>query len=261
MTDHKIQRPVESSDYLAPLAEMTPTLTGLEFLMPEKAPEGDEGEIYKAVVMTRSKPMPNYVDYLAGLLARSPSQESQPYFDLIQGQLMLKRYDDALKSLASLMAREPDNFRLWQWQGTALMGLKQYVEAKQWFIKALGKKPDMPELHFNLALAHYATDDKIGAKASFELALALRPTMFTAHFYLGQLSKDIGDNSMAAQHFVEALAINPLFERGYLAVAEAYQALGQNSEAVRYLKHGLTVVGNKTAIEQALNELSLQNQD
>lgn len=257
MTDHKIQKNNEGRDWLAPLHEEEPILSGLEFLQPEKSPKGDLGQIYKVVTMLRVKALPNYVDYLQSMLNRVKPEDHVPYFELTRGQLMLKRYAQAEQSATALMEKYPEHFRPVQWLAVALMGQGRMAEAEKYFRKVLLKRDDVAEIYFNYALLKRAQNKDEEAVALLKKALALRPNMHVAWFYLGEVAAGSKQLEQAVGYYQKALSIDPAFERGYLGLAKAYQDMGDINQALRYLKHGHKVANRTEGIGKMLSDISV----
>lgn len=255
MTDHKIQKNNEGIDYLAPLTEQEPILEQLDFLMPEKAPQGDLGQIYKVVIMLRARVLPNYVDYLQSMLAKVQLDDHQPYFELTQAQLMLRRYSDAETSALQLRAKYPEHFRPVQWHATALMGQGRYEEAESVFQQLLAKRDDLAEIQFNYALLKKALDQPQAALAAIEKALSLRSNFTAAWFYRAQLTQQLGKLELAREYYKKVLSIDPAFSRGYLGLAQLLVESGDKAEAKRYLKQGRKSARQKAQIDKMLAEL------
>ncbi len=256
MTDHKIQRNDRQIDWLAPLQEQEPIITDFDFLMPQKSPQGDMGQIYKVVTLMRVKVLPNYVDYLQALLNRVRPRELQPYFELARGQLMLKRYADAERSARALMKMAPDHFRPLQWLATALAAQQKYDEAERVYAALFKKRSDLAEIHFNYALLKLAQQKPAAAIAPLEKAVLLRSNFITAWFYLGEIAFAQQDYQKASEHYQKALSIEPAFSRGYIGLANALSALGDNDQAIDYLRHGVKVARQNQEIAKLLEQLS-----
>ncbi|WP_111976855.1 tetratricopeptide repeat protein [Algibacillus agarilyticus] len=239
MTDHKIQRQLTDPQPLTTLKETEPTITGIEFLLSDKAPKDAVGEVYKAVTLLRTTPTANYVDYLKMMLAQSKIQDIQPYFDLAQGQLTLQRYDEVLTTTSWLLSREPDNFRVKQWRGTAFIGLNKLDEAMAIFEPLVAQQPKVAEIQFNFALLLYAKQNYHLAKDYLAKTLKLRDTMPQAWFYQGLVNIHLNNKQAAINDFISVLAIDPSYTRAYLELSKLYQQEGDAVAAKRYRLHGI----------------------
>lgn len=259
MTDHKIQRTVKGQDYLKPIKEQDPILEDLNFLMPDKSPTGDMAQIYKVATLLRNSPNANYVDYLHSMLAKLQPKDMQPYFDLLQGQLMLKRYKQAEQLSRWLLKKKPGNFRVEQWLATALMGQGLKAQAQAIFKPLIEKRPDIAEIQFNYALLLRSIGEDDQALIHIENAIGLRQSFTLAWLYRAQIVQKQRKFALAVKYYQKALAIDPLLSRGYLGLSEVLLEQGEKLQAQRYLKHGLKFARQTKEISQALADLqSLQ---
>ena len=256
MTDHNIQRQAPPlAERLAPRRETEPILEGLDFLMPEHAPSGVSGDIYKTVTLLRTAATPDHVDRLEELLFLAPSDDPRPYFDLAQAQIKVRRYGAAEQTLHVLLEHNPDHPKLLQWMGIAHMGQNELPEAEDRFNQTLALNPAQAEVQFNLGLL--LTREKRYAEAAerFRDALALRPTMSMAWFYLAEVATRQERLAEAAEYHRRALEIDPANTRVYLSLAQVFIQQGNQDEARRFLKHGLTMAQQPAALVQALADL------
>lgn len=93
--------------------------------------------------------------------------------------------------------------------GAIYANKKEYIKAKDLFLKALQENPDMAEAHENLAELFLETEDYAMAIEEYKKAIELEPDNVTAHFNLGIAYEKCADFSKAKDAWERALAINP----------------------------------------------------
>ncbi len=257
MTDHNIQRRADNEpERLAPLQEIDHVIEGVEFLTPEHAPEGTLGQIYLTVAQLRARPTPDLVDYLEDMIEIAQPTETMPYFDLANGLVRHRRYDEAEHLLQTLLAQHPNHPILLQWMGITHMGLDELVEAENWFRQALAQRSDMVEVHFNLGLSLTRQRRFEEAAEQFRQTIAVRPSMAVAWFYLGFVSAQLGRLDEAVEHYRHALEIEPTHTQSYLGLARALIQKGERAEARRFLKHGVKTATQPDRIAEVLAQMS-----
>ncbi|MGR9073446.1 MAG: tetratricopeptide repeat protein [Gammaproteobacteria bacterium] len=256
MTDHKIQRlAAPESERLAPREEESHRISKVEFLQPDRAPSGAEGEAYRIVTLLRARADAYLVDRLERLLAGGKIDQPRFYFDLAGGQIKLKRFESAERTLEILLEKFPDHPKATEWMGIARIGQGRLDRAEEMLQRALDKKPWSAEFHFNLGLLKTGQDDYAEAAEHFGRALALRSNMTPAWYYLAETSDRLGRPEEAAEQYRRALKIDPGHTRAYLGLSRVLLKRGERTEALRYLKHGLKAATAPEPIAKALAEL------
>lgn len=269
MTDHEIvRRPEPREARLAPLEESEPILTGLHFLRPDRAPEGPEGEVYRAVgVLRTGAGGDDAAGHLERNLQRSGLEDPEPWLELAQARLKLRQPAAAAAVLRKVLEEDPA-------PGTALL-------AREWLAIArasqgdragaitllrgvLAADPDRPEPRFNLGRLLLAegtgeTEDSESARAAlaeardhFRRVLELRPNQVAAWDFLGAARLALREPEEAVEALERTLALDPGRTEAYLRLAEALLALDRREEAVRYLRHGTRFARNPEAIRERL---------
>jgi Flp pilus assembly protein TadD len=256
MTDHRIQRrPAPEEERLAPLEPKEPEITALQFLTPETAPQGAEGEVYRAVTALRA--LPGAKDALAHLQKSlaSTSLGPVPTFDLARGLLQQKRFAEAETTVSALLTRWPKDPLALQWTGVARFGQGDFRGAERAFREELKHDPDNPEGMLNLGLVLLAQERHPAAIRSLREALSLRPELAVGWLHLGNAlaAQDEGKDAVTA--YVHALAIEPSFTRAYLALGKELLRQGDGKGARRYLAHGARVAQSPDEVAKALAEL------
>ncbi|MFW6175906.1 MAG: tetratricopeptide repeat protein [Acidobacteriota bacterium] len=272
MTDHKIvARPEPREARLAPLEESEPVLTELHFLRPERAPEGPEGEVYRAVgVLRTGAGGADAAAHLERNLRRAGMDDPEPWLELAQARLKLKQPAEAEAVLRRVLANDPapgTALLAREWLAIARSGQGDRGGAITLLREVLAEDPDRPEPRFNLGrllLAEGAgeAEDPEGARAAlaeardhFRRALELRPNQVAAWDFLGAARLALGEPEEAVEALERALALDPGRTEAYLRLAEALMALDRRKEAVRYLRHGTRFARNPEPLRERLAAL------
>jgi uncharacterized spore protein YtfJ len=143
-----------------------------------------------------------------------------------------KRFPEALQTVETLLAKDPNGADLHAWkghimgrlaQGNPLNMMKYGLGAMQEYETALRLDPKNTDAHFGRGMVRIMAPpgfggDLEGAVQDFEASLA-KPTP-EAHFYLGEAYKKNGQPDKAKASYQKALALNPNY-------AEAKKALDE----------------------------------
>jgi len=254
MTDHLIQKNSKTEhERLAPLNERETNIDRLEFLMPEHSPQGAMGEIYKSITLLRATTTANAVDYLKKQLQKVQLDNVLPYFDLAKGEILLKRYNDAEKTINRLFKSYPSHYLLKQWMGIVYFGQEKLIDAEKMFQESIDENPNSPEIYLNLGLLKIKQKKYKTANKVLLQAVELRPNMSKAWYYLAISSIELEKNQEAIEQFKQALAIDPSNTHAYIKLAQTLKEQGKNSEGIRYLNHGLENALKPKKITDALS--------
>lgn len=264
MTDHRITRkPPPAEELLAPREERDAVIVGLDFLYPERAPEGAEAEVYRASAALRAGQGASALDHLAANLPRSELEAPEPWLELGQKQLALGRLADAEATFRSVLERDPGSLLAREWLAVALHGTGRKEDAIGLLRGVLEEDPDRPEPRYNLGLFLLARGTAEGDAGTVEEAAThlrratdLRPVHAEAWEYLGAAHLALDRSAEAAQALRRALAIDPAHTRAYLRLADALVSLDRRDEAVRYLGVGIREAREPEAVRAKLEELS-----
>jgi Flp pilus assembly protein TadD len=210
MTDHLIQRRPGGPELLAPLAESEPALTGVRLLDSQMSALG---EVYRSATVVRAVRSPEAVAYLEKTLATAKPTEIEPWLDLAQGQLGLRRFAEAERALRATLQSHPGNPLALEWLALARAGQGQIDEAILRLQSLLGSPTpetiDRPEAEFNLGLL-LATRDRLSeAEVHLQRALDARPNLVAAWFHLGEVRAGLGRPNEAAACYRRALELDP----------------------------------------------------
>ena len=256
MTDHKIQKNIASpKQRLGMLKHKQPIIEGIDFLIPEHSPTGLAGEIYKTIILLRTVKTLAVIEHLEKLLMRSKDTNTLAYLDLANGQIILKRYAAAQKSINIVKQSHPENIKVLQLQAILYLTQNKLKESESIFLKVLAINYNLVDVHFNLGKVYIKLNKTDQAIKSMRNAVSIRPNMKVAWLYLAGLSANEQRMDEAVSYYKKVLEIDPSFSRAYVKLAEVLLAQNNLAEAKRYLRHGIKVAKNKAPIIKALDAL------
>lgn len=255
MTDHLIRRQPGGEELLAPLEEQEPVLVDARLLDAERGPQGELGELYRALAVLRASGSRPAAARFEQLLLRLKPPEPEPWLDLAQAQLRDKRLAAAEGTLRELLARQPDLQAAQALLPLVLAAQGRRAEALRLLAAPPGPEGDQPETLYNLGRLLLADKRPAEACAALERALALRDNFVPAWYQLGQARRAARQGTEAVAAFSRALEIDPTHTASYLALGELLSELGKRSEALRYLRHGRRVAAQPDQLAAALGRL------
>lgn len=259
MTDHKIQKhAAKKTKRLGPLTQKEPIISGVEFLIPEHSPSGKLAEIYQSVTLLRALVTESEVDHLEQLMADTINEKDPAFpalMDLASGQIALKRYTDAEKTLNTIMQSQASHPKVLEWLATVYSAQNKYTKSEKLFKKALSFDQNIPEVHTKLGLLYFKQNKLNLAVISLSKATSLRPNMFIAWYYLAAISANSNQLDDAVEYYKRVLGIEPSFTSAYLKLSETLLRQNNPIEAKRYLKHGVNVIQSNQSLIDALNKI------
>jgi len=253
MTDHWIRRRPGGPELVAPLAESEPVMVGVDFLWPERTPEGPDGEVYRAIGVLRAGGGAEAVDWLQKSLAAATVQtELEPFYELVKGQLRLKRGEAAQRTVTEILERDPEQPLGQEWLALTRAGLGDREQAIRVLRGTVKNHPDRPVAHLNLGIFLFEEGKTEEAIDVLLRTVELRPNQVAAWFYLGNAYAALDRHQEAVAHYRRALEIDPRHSRAYLAIGHALLARGQRGEALRWWRHGAHAAAQPGPIREAL---------
>jgi tetratricopeptide (TPR) repeat protein len=207
MTDHLIQRGPAGPELLAPRAERDLVLTGVKILA--GVPPGPIAEVYRASAAVRAGGGAEAVSYLERKLAEAEPAEPEPWFDLAQGQLRLRRYAEADATLSTLLQRRPDDLLALEWLALARAAQGRTDEAIELTRRSLATGSNRVEAQYNLGRLLAAKGSNAEAEEHLRKAVSLRPNLAAGWFRLGEVQAAQGRKEEALQSYRRALAVDP----------------------------------------------------
>ncbi len=256
MTDHKIQKPVDSEEKrLAPIVREDVMIDSIDLLMPDDSIKGFVGEVYKIIALLRAVTSKDMTDYLEKLLSDKKNIPPMVYLELASFQIKLGRFEQAQNSLNFVLSSDPQNSQALNFQGTLFNSQGKTSEAIELYKKALVLNPNKVEVYVNLGLSYFRHESIKEAEENFFKAVSLRPNMKISWYYLGEIAVINNNPKKAIDHYKKALSIDPSFDRAYVKLAEVLVTENDVDEAKRYLRHGVKVVVDNSSLVKALNKL------
>jgi tetratricopeptide (TPR) repeat protein len=252
MTDHLISRTMLDESLDEPSNEEL-VLTDAFLASQDNNLKEDQAAVYRSVALLRLSQFTHVpaTNQLENLLISSDNQQVEAYVDLIMAQLKQKRFAAAKNTASQMLAEAKDHPLAVEWQGTALMSLKQFDLAEKQFRQALKLNPDRAEAHFNLALVMLDTERTEEALSELKETIELRPNMVLAWYYLGLAYSELEQREDAVRAFRRALQFDPTHSRSYLAIGEQFMAVDRPHEARRFWQLGIRVAPRGQPIMEA----------
>ncbi|MCB1055008.1 MAG: tetratricopeptide repeat protein [Acidobacteria bacterium] len=252
MTDHKIQRRPGGPELLAPRQEREPVLEDLVFLEPQRAPPGDQGEVYRAAAVLKLAPQTAAMEHLEKVLARSPAESLEPYLELARAQLGKDRLVAAETTLRAVLARVPDHPDATANLAVAVARQGRIDEGIELLRRALEIDPVEPESHFNLARLLEARGRREEAETELRRALEHRPNFPRAWHRLGLLEVASGRREEGLRDIRWALSLDPVLVPAALDLGRLLVAAGDREAAVTLWRRSLADAPESVELEQAL---------
>ncbi len=251
MTDHLIRRRPAGPELLAPLAERDPVLTDIRFLAGTSPPPADIAEVYRAVALLRVSGARAAVDHLTKKLPAARLDAVEPWLDLARGQLQQRRFADAERTLAAVLARPSPPLLAEEWLALAQAGQNRRDEAIATLRRLLARDPSRAEARYNLGNLLLGRGDVEDATVELRRAIELRTNQVAAWVYLGRALARLEKLEEAAACLRRALEIEPSHTDAYLELGNVLRQQGKKAEAERYLRHGATVAAHPERITAA----------
>jgi tetratricopeptide (TPR) repeat protein len=119
--------------------------------------------------------------------------------------------------------------------GRAAMDRKDYAEAVRSYGEYLAKKPDDADAHFDLGNAYASLKQEVEAKGEYEKAISLDPKLDAAYVNLGITLMDT-DPGAAAEPFQKAADLLPREARPQFLLGWAYERSGKPLLAIEHYR-------------------------
>ena len=171
---------------------------------------------------------------------------------LIASQLRSRKYDQALKSIASLEKKQPENPLAHNLRGAALLGKREVPAARKSFEQALAMNPAYFPAAASLANLDLADKKPEDAKKRFEGVIAKDPKNVQALLALAELSaKNGGKPEEVAELINKAVAANPAEAAPRLALIGLYLGAKEPKKALTAAQDALAVLPDRPEILDA----------
>ena len=144
---------------------------------------------------------------------RNPSTQHRRARDeekkLGQGSTLVKKrlYHQAVDVLQPLLMTKRQEWEVWFWMGTALMGLGRFQKAREYFREGLGRDETIPELWIQYAIAEHQLGRYSQAEKILRQALRLAPALPQVHLNLALALESVGNIRGALRHYRQFLSL------------------------------------------------------
>jgi len=171
---------------------------------------------------------------------------------LIASQLRGRQFDQALKSIARVEKKQPENPLVHNLRGTALLGKGDVAAARKSFEQALVRNPAYFPAAANLATMDLAEKKPDEAKKRFEGVVAKDPKNVQALLALAELrAKTGGKPDEVAALINKAVTANPVEVTPRLALIGLYLGIKDNQKALSAAQDALSVLPDRPEILDA----------
>lgn len=171
---------------------------------------------------------------------------------LIAAHLQRREFDKALKSIATLEKKQPDNPLTYNLRGTALLGKQDVTGARQSFEKALTLDPAYFPAAANLAKLDLIAKKPDDARKRFEAVLVKDPKNGAALLALAELrAKAGGTTEEVASLIGKAVTANPTDPTPRLALIGLYLGKKEVKSALSAAQDAVAVLPEQPAILDA----------
>jgi tetratricopeptide (TPR) repeat protein len=145
------------------------------------------------------------------------------------------RVKDALESMDSAIASDPEDLRLRHHRGLILFQAGMYTEARDQFLAVLDVDPRFTDARNFLGVVYVELGEKGLAEEQFKEALAdpAFPTPELTYLNLGLLYASQGRSDEAIEAFRTAVEINPRYYKGHYELASVLDSKGDFGGAAR----------------------------
>ncbi len=172
---------------------------------------------------------------------------------LIASQLRTRKFDQAIKSIAGLEKKQPENPLVQSLRGTALLGKGDVAGARKSFEQALAMNPAYFPAAASLANLDLVEKKPEEAKKRFERVVAKDPKSFQALLALAELrAKTGGKTDEVAELINKAIAANPAEAAPRLALVGLYLGAKENRKALSAAQDALGVLPNRPEVLDVL---------
>lgn len=140
------------------------------------------------------------LDYLKQAEAIAPRMEAL-LGSLGQAYIRLKNFDDAERAFKTLLELDEENSVAYNGLARVAISRKQFEEAVDYALRAVGLTHQFPRAHYNLGVALAETGRTEQAILALQTCVAMAPATATAHLWLAKLlAADGRDPEQARQH-------------------------------------------------------------
>ncbi len=186
--------------------------------------------------------------------------------DLGMDAIEAQDYGEAVTCLERALANNEDKKLCYRGLGIAHMGLAQYDDAIDDFMKALREsngiigKVDY-DINYYMAMAQYKKGELSDALDTYNAILALDDKQAQAHYLRGRIELLKNDREAALADFDRAVELKSSDYDLYINIYEALDAAGLKSDGENYINLALQKNGKMTDYQSGLFSYYLGNYD
>jgi tetratricopeptide (TPR) repeat protein len=144
------------------------------------------------------------------------------------------------RTVAELLKKSPESFRVHQLAGEALETQGRNDQAVREYLKALEINPKLPRVHYRVGRLILAEGNeeqaKLRALEHFKKELAINPGDAACEYELGEIFRKSHEFEAATQHYVRALQLSSDLVDARVGLAKVYSAAHQPQRALKELE-------------------------
>lgn len=152
--------------------------------------------------------------------------------------------DGAIDLYKTILRLKPDSIESLCNLGGVLHYKDNYVEAIEYYQKALEIDARIPQIYYNLAGAQQALYQLESARKNYARALELKPDYLEVEFSIGLLDIQESLPSDALPHFQHILSLHPNNPDALNGIGICHKSLGDSTRALHYFQQALRVNPN-----------------
>jgi tetratricopeptide (TPR) repeat protein len=156
------------------------------------------------------------------------ADQNKSLYQKASQEIERKNFDEAIKTLKSLVALDPQDYPAWNSLGMITFIQKDLATAESSYSSALAAKSDYIPALISLGRVRLARKNPEGAIEPLEAALKNDPSSSSANYFLGEAYLALKKGSKAVGYFNEALKLDPV------GMADAHLRLGSLYNAANY---------------------------
>ncbi len=185
------------------------------------------------------------------LLVTNP-EDARLHNNLGTALVMAGKQAEAVPEFEKALEIDPEFLRVYFNLGRAYLTAGEPEWAIAEFRKGLEYDKESADLHYSLGLALASTNQFGEAKGEFEQALKINPQDGNAHFALGVVLARQKETDAAIEEFREALRINPKNELAYFNLGEALRKKGDLDGAIAAYRDALRLNPQDESVHYSL---------
>jgi tetratricopeptide (TPR) repeat protein len=180
--------------------------------------------------------------------------------NLGRAQMMLKEYDDAIRTLEMVLRADPQQTEVYTLLGNILMDRGDLKGAERRFKEGLAHRPGDTNAHNSLGLLYDRMGRDSEAIAEYEKVIAVDADYAEGYNNIGLIHRKRGEPRRAIELFRRAIEADPDFPGSYNNMGLTHQDLGERAEARAAFERGLAVDPKNAVILNNLGTLDLAEQ-